>query len=62
MVAGAGNVLVTPACAATQVEVYTFGCPRVGNSSFAEAYNELVPETWHVINDRDTVGGAQTGD
>jgi predicted lipase len=38
------------------VEVYTFGCPRVGNASFSAAYDKLVPETWHVINDRDTVG------
>ena len=38
-----------------QMEVYTFGCPRVGNASFSAAYDKLVPETWHVINDRDTV-------
>ena len=42
-----------------QVEVYTFGCPRVGNASFSAAYDKLVPETWHVINDRDTVGCTQ---
>lgn len=38
-----------------QVEVYTFGSPRVGNSTFAADYDKRVPETWHVINDRDTV-------
>jgi predicted lipase len=43
-----------------QVEVYTFGCPRVGNASFSTAYDKLVPETWHIINDRDTVGSAHS--
>jgi Lipase (class 3) len=41
--------------------VYTFGCPRVGNASFSAAYDKLVPETWHVINDRDTVGSCTRG-
>ena len=26
-----------------------------GNHAFARRYNELVPDTWHVINDRDAV-------
>lgn len=38
-----------------QVEVYTFGCPRVGNSTFSTEYDKRVPETWHIINDKDTV-------
>ena len=44
-----------------QLEVYTFGCPRVGNASFSAGYDKLVPETWHVINDRDTVGCTALG-
>jgi predicted lipase len=39
-----------------QMEVYTFGCPRVGNAAFAAEVNMRVPELWHVINDKDTVG------
>lgn len=37
-------------------EVITFGCPRVGNGSFARAYNhELGHCTWRVVNARDPV-------
>ena len=35
--------------------VYTFGCPRVGNSNFAAYYNSRVPNTFRVVNNRDTV-------
>lgn len=38
-----------------QLSCYTFGCPRVGNSAFADEYNKIVPNTWHVINDLDPV-------
>ena len=31
---------------------YTFGAPRTGNHAFATESGRLVPETWHVINDR----------
>ena len=34
---------------------YNFGSPRVGNSSFAYSYNQLVPNTWRVVNDADAV-------
>lgn len=35
------------------VETYTFGAPRVGNSSFANALNILVPEHVLVVNEND---------
>jgi len=36
--------------------VYTFGQPRVGNGSFARAYNALLGEsTFRLVNDRDPV-------
>eukprot|EP00892_Ulva_mutabilis_P004928 jgi/Ulvmu1/2807/UM142_0005.1 len=38
-----------------RVAVYTFGCPRIGNHALAEEVEELVPDTWHVINDQDVV-------
>ncbi|EJK63712.1 hypothetical protein THAOC_15615 [Thalassiosira oceanica] len=41
--------------AQSHLRVYTAGSPRTGNVSFARAYNELVPDTWHVINDNDIV-------
>lgn len=28
---------------------------RAGNHAFARLYNQIVPDTWHVINDRDAV-------
>ena len=31
---------------------YTYGSPRVGNHAFAREYDELVPHTWHLINDQ----------
>ena len=35
--------------------VYTFGSPRVGNYRFAMYYNSKVPNTFRVVNYRDTV-------
>ncbi len=36
---------------------YTFGAPRTGNHTFAADTSRLVPETWHVINDRALLPG-----
>jgi hypothetical protein len=36
---------------------YTFGAPRTGNAAFANEYARLVPETFHVINDRLSILG-----
>jgi Lipase (class 3) len=35
-----------------QLQVYTFGAPRVGNRAFAREYERTVPETWNIINDK----------
>jgi len=35
--------------------VYTFGQPRVGNSQFAAFYDNLVPQTFRIINYADLV-------
>ncbi|DBA92428.1 hypothetical protein WJX77_009083 [Trebouxia sp. C0004] len=37
------------------VQVYTVGAPRPGNRAFAKQYEAKVPDTWHVINDKDPV-------
>ncbi|KAK9807450.1 hypothetical protein WJX73_008432 [Symbiochloris irregularis] len=37
------------------VTCYTFGAPRTGNHTFAREYENLVPDTWHLINDQDAV-------
>lgn len=37
------------------LQVYTVGAPRPGNRAFAKQYEAKVPDTWHVINDRDPV-------
>ena len=34
------------------IQCYTFGAPRTGNAAFARDVMQLVPECWHVINDR----------
>eukprot|EP00892_Ulva_mutabilis_P004927 jgi/Ulvmu1/2806/UM142_0004.1 len=41
--------------APVRVSVYTFGCPRIGNRALAAEFAEVVPDTWHVINDQDVV-------
>ncbi|KAL1209084.1 Triacylglycerol lipase OBL1 [Cardamine amara subsp. amara] len=37
------------------VQVMTFGQPRIGNSAFASYYNMLVPNTFRIIHDHDIV-------
>lgn len=37
------------------IQVITFGQPRVGNAVFASLYSELVPHTVRVTNDHDIV-------
>ncbi|KAK9902044.1 hypothetical protein WJX75_002353 [Coccomyxa subellipsoidea] len=37
---------------------YTFGAPRVGNHAFAREFNNVAPDTWHIINDQDVVAKA----
>jgi predicted lipase len=38
-------------CGLTNCQVYTFGAPRPGNRAFRREYDQLVPDTWHIIND-----------
>ena len=33
------------------LQVYTFGAPRPGNRAFKEEYDQLIPDTWNIIND-----------
>ena len=35
-----------------QLACYTFGVPRVGNPAFAKEYDELVPDSWSIVNDQ----------
>lgn len=37
------------------LQVVTFGCPYIGNHAFAADYEACVPDTWHIIHDRDPV-------
>ncbi|KAK9788600.1 hypothetical protein WJX73_000156 [Symbiochloris irregularis] len=37
------------------LQVYTIGCPYLGNHQFAADYAAHVPDTWHIMNERDTV-------
>ncbi len=35
-----------------KIKCYTFGAPRTGNHAFARDYMDMVPNTWHIINDQ----------
>ena len=35
-----------------QLACYTFGAPRVGNPAFAKEFDELVQDSWSIINDQ----------
>ena len=36
-------------------QVLTYGCPYIGNEAFAREYQALVPNTWHVVEEKDPV-------
>lgn len=38
-----------------QVDAYTFGAPRAGNSGFRDSYNERVPNSFRFVNGMDIV-------
>ncbi len=38
--------------AKVHVVCYSFGAPRTGNHAFAKDYNQMVPDTWSIINDQ----------
>lgn len=42
-------------CEARNVQVMTFGQPRIGNAVFASYYSKLVPNTIRVTNEHDIV-------
>ena len=42
-----------------RLHCYTFGAPRTGNHAFAAQTSRMVPETWHVINDRALLSGTR---
>ena len=37
------------------MQVYTYGCPYPGNHAFCQDYERLVPDTWHVVLQRDPI-------
>lgn len=37
------------------VEISTFGSPRVGNKTFAKCYNKAVPQTWRFVDPQDPI-------
>ena len=44
-----------PGLGSLDLRCYTFGAPRTGNHAFAWDYDDVVPDTWGVINDQDAV-------
>lgn len=40
------------------IKVYTVGAPRAGNHAFAKAYNQLIPDSFAIINHRVRPGTA----
>jgi predicted lipase len=49
---------IARACPEVLLGCYTFGCPRVGNHAFAAEYAAAVPNTWHLICERDAVANS----
>jgi hypothetical protein len=49
------DIVTRTPCAAYDIDIscYTFGAPRVGNTSWARDYNSKIPETWQIINSDD---------
>ena len=41
-----------PDASQLSISCYTFGAPRTGNHAFAREYDDLVPDTWGIINDQ----------
>ncbi|KAH7291054.1 hypothetical protein KP509_30G074700 [Ceratopteris richardii] len=37
------------------ISMYNFGSPRVGNKKFADRYNEIVKDSWRVVNHLDII-------
>ena len=38
-----------------QVIMYNFGAPKVGDDEFVRRYNDLVPNSFRVVNDADVI-------
>lgn len=38
-----------------KIKVYTYGSPRVGNKAFAISYNEIINDSWRIINKKDII-------
>lgn len=43
-----------------RISVYTFGCPRIGNHTFALEYEAAVPITLHIVNVLDALAWKAT--
>jgi triacylglycerol lipase len=39
------------------IELYTYGCPRVGNSGFVESFNQRIPNAYRFVYGSDAVTG-----
>jgi len=37
------------------VQVFTYGAPKIGNTAFQQYYNSKVPDTWRVVNQKDPI-------
>ena len=38
-----------------QIQLYTYAAPRVGNSDFAQAHNNLIPNSYRIVNQGDFI-------
>ena len=45
----------------SNITVYTYGQPRVGNDAFAYEYNQLIPNHWAVIKGQDAIAAIPKG-
>jgi hypothetical protein len=51
----AADLIFSNDISANRVQVYTYGSPRVGDPTFVQYYNGLVPRTFRVVNLADSV-------
>lgn len=37
------------------VEIYTFGCPRIGNREFSQLFDQLIPNAYRIVKEGDMI-------
>lgn len=59
--AGQSQTVLLQSLRQAELIVYTFGAPRVGNSQFKKAFNQLITHCYRVVNQQDIVARLPRG-